>query len=204
MDRLILGFDRALRTLSGVASSRRPMPGADLSGELAGQERKHVAGLMRVNHSGEVCAQALYQGQAAMARSPELREVLLRAADEEVEHLDWTARRVRELGASTSRLDPFWFLGAFAIGAGFALLGDRWSLGFLEEAERQVVEHLEGHLAQLPAADQRTRAIIELMRDDEAGHADTAASFGAGDLPEVVKQLMRLAARVMTGAAYRI
>lgn len=204
MDRLILGIDRALRTLTGVACSLRPLPGADLPDRLADDSRRQVAALMRVNHSGEVCAQALYQGQALLARDPRIAGLLQTSADEETEHLAWTAARVSELGGRTSVFDPLWYFGAFAIGAGAAAFGDRWSLGFLRETEHQVVVHLEGHLARLPDADAKTRAIVEQMRDDEARHADLAEALGAAELPVTVRKLMQTSSRVMTAVAYYV
>lgn len=204
MDRLIIGFDRALRTLSGVATSTRPVPGGDLPGDIVGDQRRHVAALMRVNHSGEVCAQALYQGQALLARDDVVARAMRSSADEETDHLAWTAQRIAELGGRTSWLDPLWFAGAFLLGAGAAALGDRWSLGFLRETERQVVAHLTGHLAQIPDNDEKSRAIVAQMRDDEAQHAEVAKALGGGELPAAARRLMRLSARVMTGLAYRV
>lgn len=204
MDDLIIGFDRALRTLSGVASSARPVPGGDLPDMLADDERVHVAALMRVNHTGEVCAQALYQGQALMARDVEVVKALQASADEETEHLAWTSGRAAELGGRTSWLDPLWFIGAFAIGASAAALGDRWSLGFLRETERQVVDHLEGHLGQVPESDVKSRAILEQMREDEARHAVVAEEMGGAPLPFPLRTMMRLSSRVMTRVAYYI
>ena len=203
MDELILAFDRALRAVAGVAVSGRPIPGDELTCMLGDDERAESARLMRVNHSGEVCAQALYQGQAVFARDPEVRRALDHSANEEVEHLAWTGQRVAELGGATSRLDPLWYFGAFTIGAVASAAGDRWSLGFLRETERQVVEHLDGHLNRLPLADQKTRAIVDAMREDEARHADHAAALGAAELPVPVKLMMRAASRVMTTLSYR-
>ncbi len=205
MDNFILSFDRVLRTLAGVGDSARPVPGDGLVGEHPDRgERDRVAALMRVNHSGEVCAQALYQGQAVMARSPEVKAALGDSAREEVEHLAWTLTRIKELGGRTSVLDPFWFLGSFAIGAMAAACGDRWSLAFLEETERQVVRHLQGHLAQIPDHDQRTRAILEQMIADEDRHAALAKSIGAAQMPTILRELMRASSAVMTKTAYRI
>jgi 3-demethoxyubiquinol 3-hydroxylase len=201
MDRLILGFDRALRTLGGVMVAQREYPATSEDCLPAGQQRLSAA-LMRVNHSGEVCAQALYQGQALLARDQVSRGVLERAAAEEADHLDWTARRLVELGGRKSLLDPFWYAGAFSIGAAAAMIGDRVSLGFLSETERQVVVHLEGHLERLPVGDQRSRQIVVQMRDDEAAHADLADSLGAVALPMPVPLMMRAAAGVMTAVAY--
>jgi ubiquinone biosynthesis monooxygenase Coq7 len=159
---------------------------------------------MRVNHVGEVCAQALYQGQSLTARDPEARTTLERAAHEEEDHLAWSAERIRELGGRPSVLNPLWYGGSLVLGLGAGLLGDRWNLAFLAETERQVEEHLSGHLAKLPAADRRTRAVVEAMRSDEAKHRDTAVALGAAELPAPAKAAMRLAAKLMTTVAYRL
>src|SRR5262245_14321484 len=159
---------------------------------------------MRVNHVGEVCAQALYQGQALTARDATARDALARAAREEEDHLAWSAERIRELGGRPSLLNPLWYAGSLAMGAAAGALGDRWNLAFLAETERQVEEHLSGHLERLPASDERTRAVVEAMRADEARHRDTALGLGAAEFPQPVKQAMRLAARVMTTVAYRV
>lgn len=205
MDRLIAEFDRALRAVAGVVHAQRPSPAGPVpEGEASEQERSHAAALMRVNHVGEVCAQALYQGQALTARDERAREALEQAAREEEDHLAWSAERIRELGGRPSLLNPFWYAGAFAMGAAAGLLGDRWNLAFLAETERQVEEHLAGHLEDLPAADLRTRAVVEAMRVDEARHRQSALALGAAELPEPVKRAMRLASRVMTTVAYRV
>jgi len=205
LDRLIVGFDRGLRTVFASAHSLRPVPGATIEeAEMPAAERVLAASLMRVNHSGEVCAQALYQGQAMTARDSEARQALEQAAAEETEHLAWTEHRIEELGGRKSLLNPFWYAGSFAIGAAAGLLGDRWNLGFLAETERQVVTHLEGHLERLPAGDEKSRAIVEQMRDDEARHATSALQHGAAELPSPVKLAMRLSSRVMTGVAHWI
>lgn len=205
LDRLIIEFDRALRTLAAPASSVRPIPGVGAPETLHEDgERRHVVGLMRVNHCGEICAQALYQGQALTSRSPALKEEFRRAADEETEHLAWTEGRIAELGGRKSLLNPLWYLGALSIGVTAGVLGDRWNLGFLAETERQVEAHLEGHLRELPPSDERTRAIVDQMRLDEIGHAEMAVQNGAAELPSLVKRGMKMAARVMTGVAYRI
>lgn len=202
LDRLIVGFDRGLRTVFAPAHSLRPIPGEKIEeAEMPAAGRVLAASLMRVNHSGEVCAQALYQGQAMTARDSEARQALEQAAAEETEHLAWTERRIEELGGRKSLLNPFWYAGSFAIGAAAGLLGDRWNLGFLAETERQVVTHLEGHLERLPAGDEKSRAIVEQMRDDEARHATSALQHGAAELPSPVKLAMRLSSRVMTGVA---
>jgi ubiquinone biosynthesis monooxygenase Coq7 len=205
LDRFIAQFDRALRTVSGVAEASRPSPAQDVpEAELGERSRAHAAALMRVNHVGEVCAQALYQGQALTARDRHARETLERAAMEEEDHLAWSAERIRELGGRTSLLNPLWYGGAFAIGTIAGALGDRWNLGFLAETEHQVEEHLSGHLERLPAQDARTRAVVAAMRADEARHRDTAVRLGAAQLPAPVKRVMRLASGFMTRIAYRI
>jgi 3-demethoxyubiquinol 3-hydroxylase len=169
---------------------------------MAEAQRQHAAALMRVNHTGEVCAQALYQGQALTARSSRAQDALQRAAHEETEHLAWTAGRIEELGGRKSLLNPLWYAGSFALGAAAGLLGDRWNLGFLAETERQVVEHLDGHLQRLPVEDRRSRAIVEEMRLDESRHATTAHVHGAAELPLPARALMRVASSVMTRASY--
>jgi len=205
IDRLITGFDRALRTLCGPAVSLRPVPGENLPNpELSTAEKRHAAALMRVNHSGEVCAQALYQGQALTARDDAARKTLERAAAEETEHLSWTAQRISELGGRVSVLNPFFYAGSFAIGALSGFLGDKWNMGFLAETERQVEGHLDSHLEQLPAQDEKSRAIVAQMKEDEARHADTALALGAAELPEPVKQAMRISSRLMTVSTYRV
>jgi ubiquinone biosynthesis monooxygenase Coq7 len=205
IDRFIGEFDRALRAIAGVANAARVSPGEGKpEAELDEREREHVAGLMRVNHVGEVCAQALYQGQALTARDSHAREVLEHAAREEQDHLAWSADRIKELGGRPSLLNPFWYAGSLAIGAVAGALGDRWNLAFLAETERQVEEHLTGHLERLPASDQRTRAIVEAMRADEAKHRRTAVTLGAAELPSPVKAAMRLASKVMTSVAYKV
>lgn len=202
-DRLIAGFDRALRTLFAPALPVRPVPGADLPEAALGEtDRRHAAALMRVNHTGEICAQALYQGQAMTARDPRAREALQCAADEEMEHLAWTSQRVGELGGRLSVLNPLFYAGAFTMGALSGLRGDAWNLGFLAETERQVEGHLESHLDRLPGNDARSRAIVGAMKEDEARHADSARQLGAAELPAAVKQAMRLASKVMTGSTY--
>ena len=205
VDRLIAEVDRALRAVAGAAQAERPDPAANVAeGALSLEERAHSAALMRVNHVGEVCAQALYQGQAWTAREPRNREALERAAQEEIDHLAWSAARIRELGGRTSLLNPLWYAGALALGAGAGLLGDRWNLAFLAETERQVEAHLDGHLANLAPGDARTRRIVEAMRDDEARHRRTAVGLGAGELPAPLRSAMRAAAKLMTTVAYRL
>jgi ubiquinone biosynthesis monooxygenase Coq7 len=203
VDRLIAEFDHALRTVAGVARGSRPRPDTDLTeAELDAAERSHAAALMRVNHVGEVCAQALYQGQAFTARDPAARDALKQAAGEEQDHLAWCADRIEELGGRPSLLNPLWYGGALAMGLAAGALGDRWSLAFLAETERQVEEHLEGHLARLAPQDTRTRRIVEVMHAEEGRHRDTALSLGAAELPAPAKLAMRLAAGVMTRVAH--
>ena len=205
LDRLIGEFDRALRAVAGVAQASRPSPAERLPENPIGEEeRVHAAALMRVNHVGEVCAQALYQGQALTARDPATRQALDGAAREEEDHLAWSAERIRELNGRLSLLNPLWYAGSFAIGAAAGLLGDRWNFAFLAETERQVEEHLARHLEALPLEDERTRAVVEAMRADEARHRQTALGLGAAELPEPVRRAMRLASRVMTTVAYRV
>lgn len=206
LDQLITGFDAALRTLAARSThNREPYPAqqhADL--EMDTQQSKHAAGLMRVNHTGEVCAQALYQGQAAGANSDRVQRSMAQAADEEQDHLAWCQQRLNELNASPSLFNPLFYAGSFAIGAGAARVGDRWSLGFVAETERQVVRHLETHLEKLPNEDQRSRAIIEKMRDDELQHATRAVEEGAAELPAPVKAAMSATSRIMTTLSYRL
>lgn len=205
IDRAIQEFDRALRSVAGVAEAERPNPSSKVEeAPLSEGERALAAALMRVNHVGEICAQALYQGQALTARDPRARQELEQAAREEEDHLAWSAERIKELDGRPSLLNPVWYAGAFAIGAAAGALGDRWNLAFLAETERQVEEHLSGHLQRLPADDGRTRTLVDAMRTDEAKHRQTALRLGAQDLPAPVKLAMRLASRVMTTVAYRV
>lgn len=201
-DGVIAAVDNALRTLFAVAQSARPVPGESLPDTVLGDdERRLSACLMRVNHSGEVSAQALYQGQMAVARDQRVRSLLAQAGREESEHLAWTGRRLEELGGRKSLLNPLWYAGSFALGAVSGLLGDRWNLGFLAETERQVESHLHVHMERLPVRDQRSRAIVEAMKRDEARHAIAARRGGAEELPGLIKFGMRLASRVMTGGS---
>jgi ubiquinone biosynthesis monooxygenase Coq7 len=204
-DDLVVGFDRALRLMAGVQSSSRAVPGAHLEeSPLTPAERRHAAGLMRVNHTGEVCAQALYAAQAVLAREPRIRREFAKAAREEEEHLAWTQQRLDELGDRPSLLNPLWYAGSFAIGLAAGIAGDRSNLGFVVETERQVEEHLTTHMERLPAGDAKSRAIVEKMRDDEARHGAAARAAGAGELPFPVKGVMRVAADVMRLIAYRV
>jgi ubiquinone biosynthesis monooxygenase Coq7 len=205
LDELILEFDRALRAVAGVVQADRPSPAQRLQeSPISEDERAHAAALMRVNHVGEICAQALYQGQALTARDSGTREALQKAAREEEDHLAWSAERIRELGGRPSLLNPLWYAGSFAFGALAGALGDKWNLAFLAETERQVEEHLTGHLDALSPEDARTRAVVEAMRADEARHRESALELGAAELPEPVRLAMRLASRVMTTVAYRV
>jgi len=203
LDRLIGGFDRGLRTLLAPAQTVRPYPDAELADTaLSAAEKKHAAGLMRINHSGEICAQALYQGQALTARDPLVQRKLEQAAWEETEHLAWTAKRVNELGGHLSVLNPVWYGGSLALGALAGLLGDRWNLGFLAETERQVGGHLQAHLCELPAQDAKSRAIVEQMYRDEIGHAEMAQQLGAAELPPPIRMAMQLSSKILTRTAY--
>jgi len=210
MDRFLVSVDAALRTVAGNAHSARPYPAATSSAAagaddaLDASERRLSGALMRVNHVGEVCAQALYQAQAVTARDEALRRQMERAARDETDHLAWTEQRLRELGDRPSALNPLWYAGAFGIGLVAGRIGDSVSLGFVVETERQVEQHLAGHLERLPAADQRSRAIVEQMKDDERRHADDALAAGGAPLPSPVRALMRAAAKVMTSTAHYV
>ncbi|WP_434633868.1 2-polyprenyl-3-methyl-6-methoxy-1,4-benzoquinone monooxygenase [Chromobacterium sp. CV08] len=205
LDKLITELDKGLRTLCAPAHSARAHPDQDIAeAGLSAAEKKHALGLMRVNHCGEVCAQALYQGQALTARDASAREALRQAAQEEVEHLAWTERRIRELGGRPSLFNPLWYTGSLALGVAAGVFGDKWNLGFLQETERQVGAHLDSHLSALPEGDERSRAIVSQMRDDELQHAEMARELGAAELPGPLKAAMKLSARLMTGSSYRI
>ena len=198
-DRLLIPLDRALRTLFAPASSARPLPGEDLpEAELSDAQRRETAALMRINHVGEVCAQALYEGQALVAREPRVRDLLGRAGREETDHLAWTQHRLEELGGRRSVLEPLFYAGSFTLGAAAGLIGDRWNLGFLAETEGQVEQHLDGHLERLAQEDGRSRAILSQMKADEVGHAVNARREGGTDLPLPMRVAMRLASRIMT------
>jgi 3-demethoxyubiquinol 3-hydroxylase len=203
-DALIGALDMALRTLTSSAHASRPVPAGAVEGELTPEERELSGALMRVNHVGEICAQALYSAQALTARSPELVQHMQAAARDETDHLAWCERRLQALGARPSLLNPVWYAGAFAIGLAAGRLGDRQSLGFLVETERQVERHLDGHLQRLPSADTASRAVVEQMKVDESRHAETAEQAGAAPMPAPLSWLMRAAARVMTGTAHYI
>ena len=205
LDRVLQSIDNALATTLGTATAARASPGATQPHvDLTGDERRHAAGLMRVNHTGEVCAQALYVGQSVLARDEETRRYLLDAAREENDHLAWCAQRLDELDDRPSVLNPLWYAGAWTIGAVAAALSDRWSLGFVVETERQVEAHLGEHLDRLPAADARSRAVLTQMQIDEARHAAHARDRGGIELPPPVPALMAMASRVMKAVAYRV
>ncbi|MBX3675387.1 MAG: 2-polyprenyl-3-methyl-6-methoxy-1,4-benzoquinone monooxygenase [Rhodocyclaceae bacterium] len=203
MDRLILEFDKALRAVFAPGRSMRSMPGSDLPEvELTENDKRHVAALMRVNHCGEICAQALYQGQALASQDPDVCAVLRQAAEEESEHLAWTERRLSELGGRKSLLNPVWYAGSLFIGMLAGRAGETWSLGFLAETERQVEAHLWDHLQRLPRHDRKSWVLLEQMKTDEIGHATSAMQLGARELPEPVALAMRFASSVMTRTAY--
>ena len=206
IDRFIIEFDTALRSVVGGAHAHRPTPGSDIQSTalLDVKEREHAAGLMRVNHVGEVCAQALYQSQKLVARNPEIRQMLDHSGQEEMDHLAWCEARIQELGSHTSYLNPIWYAGSFAIGLAAGLAGDKWSLGFVAETEKQVENHLEDHLEKLPTEDQRSRAIVDQMRMDEIEHGQAAISAGGAVLPESIKKFMQVISKVMTTTAYKI
>ncbi len=205
VDNLVLGLDRALRTLSGAYSAQRPNPGADTAQlELDEAQRKHAAGLMRVNHTGEICAQALYEGQALTAKSDQARKTLLDAASEERDHLAWCRARLDELDGQPSLLAPLFYGASYAMGALTGLAGDKVSLGFVEATEDQVEAHLDRHLEELPAADHKSRAILDQMREDEAIHGEQALNQGGEVFPAAVKQVMSLISNIMTRTTYRI
>ncbi len=207
LDTFIVECDRALRAIVGVSPMRRPLPLPEEhrhSEVLTEEQKKHAAGLMRVNHVGEVCAQALYQSQKLTSRDPAIREKLHHAAIEEEDHLAWCAKRLEDLGSRPSLLNPLWYAGSFAIGTVAGLAGDKWSLGFVAETEHQVEKHLDSHLDELPANDYESRAIVKQMRDDEVAHGQMARDQGGQALPRPVQQLMANVAKIMTKTAYKI
>lgn len=205
LDRMLADAQNALETVAGSPRAMRPNPGTrEADVVLDETERRHAAGLMRINHVGEVCAQALYVGQASVARDPETRAHLLDAAQEETDHLAWCADRLRELDSRPSLLNPVWYAGSYAIGVLAGLRGDGWNLGFVVETERQVEAHLEEHLQTLPPADGRSRAVLTAMKEDEARHADQAEAAGARALPRPVPTLMATASKLMKAVAYRL
>lgn len=210
-DKAIIELDRALNNIFCRQQSSRDYPadtkGADRDNdvaELSADQKRLAAGLMRVNHAGEMAAQALYQGQSLTARDPMLVQKLRNASIEEADHLNWCRNRLEELGEAPSRLDPLWYAGSFAIGMAAGIAGDRWNLGFLAETEHQVVRHLDSHLERLPENDARSRAIVEQMNVDEQGHADLAEALGAAKLPQPIKQMMQLTSKVMTSLAEKV
>jgi ubiquinone biosynthesis monooxygenase Coq7 len=206
LDRLLSGINNALTTVAGPPTRvTRANPAGDLpESDLTSDEKSHAAGLMRVNHAGEVAAQGLYQGHAAASRDPSIGQQMNHAAEEEMDHLGWCEQRLDELGGRPSILGPVWYAGAFVLGAASGILGDRWSLGVVEETERQVSEHLTSHLGRLPESDARSRAIVLQMRDEEEAQGENARAAGASELPDSVKKLMRVTAKIMTGTAYRM
>jgi len=203
LDKLIIEFDKGLRTVFAAAQSVRPFPDREVpEASLSDQEKRHAAALMRINHTGEVCAQALYNGQALTARNPQIEAELRQASQEETEHLAWCEQRIHALGSHKSLFNPLWYTGSFAIGALAGALGDKWNLGFLAETERQVGRHIDHHLQELPAGDARSRAVLVQMAIDEAKHADTAVHHGGAPLPAPVKLAMQLTSRIMTKTTY--
>ena len=206
LDRLLASANNALRTVAAPAGRpARPNPAEHIiDADMDPREKAHAAGLMRVNHAGEVAAQGLYQGHAAVARDRSIEEQLQHAADEEFDHLAWCEQRINELGEGVSKLAPVWYAGAFAIGAASGMLGDKWSLGFVAETERQVETHLEEHIAQIPPADRKTHAILEQMKSDEIAHATKAVASGGAELPGPVKLVMKLTSKVMTRSVYHL
>jgi ubiquinone biosynthesis monooxygenase Coq7 len=206
LDRLLAGVNNALRTIAAPAGRpARNNPAAEIAeADLSDRQKSHAAGLMRVNHAGEIAAQGLYQGHATVARDADVEAQMQRAAAEEFDHLAWCEQRLAELGQKPSLLSPVWYTGAFLIGATSGVLGDKWSLGFIAETEKQVCAHLDSHLDRLPDDDARSRAIVAQMRDEEQEHGENAKNAGAAELPEAVRELMKLTARVMTSTAYRV
>ena len=205
-DQLIIELDKALKTLSGVVAVRRPVPEPEVlsANELTEQEKKHSASLMRVNHVGEICAQALYQAQRVTSSSAKTKEQLAKAAIEEEDHLHWCAQRIEELGSRPSLLNPLWYSGSFAIGLIAGLAGDAWNLGFVVETEKQVEQHLDSHLTSLPEGDFASRAIVKQMRIEEIEHGNMAKDAGAKELPDLVKKVMASTSKVMTKVAYHV
>jgi len=206
IDDLLMQVDTGLRTLFGKPNITERANPADTveEGELSEQEKELAGRLMRINHSGEVAAQGLYQGQALTAKLPEVKEKMERAAQEENDHLDWCEQRIKELGTHTSYLNPFWYAGSVAIGATAGLAGDKWSLGFVAETEHQVVRHLDRHLAQISELDNKSRAILEQMKEDEGHHATAAIDAGGAELPKPIKSFMSLTSKIMTKTTYRV
>ncbi|PPD54722.1 MAG: demethoxyubiquinone hydroxylase family protein [Methylotenera sp.] len=205
IDKLITTFDTGLRTVFAQANASRQRPDAQIEeSTLTETEKKQAAALMRINHVGEVCAQALYSGQALSSRNPQIVQSLQKAANEETDHLAWCEARINELGGRKSWLNPVWYAGSFALGAAAGALDDKWNLGFLAETEHQVSNHLQSHLTKLSDSDSKTRAIIGQMQQDEAEHALEAKELGASELPQPVKAGMKLASKIMTSTAYYV
>ncbi len=206
LDKLIIGFDSQISALAGANHSpNRPYPAESIpETRLNKDAQSKVEGYMRVNHAGEVSAQALYLGQALVAKDDSVKQAMQESAEEEVDHLHWCRRRLDELNSRTSYLDPVWYVGSFSIGAIAGLVGDKWSLGFIEETEKQVIDHLQSHLADLPEADKKTEAILHQMQKDEAEHRDKAANYGAAELPTPIKLLMGFTSKIMTKTSYWI
>ncbi len=203
LDKLIIEFDKGLKTLTASAHSVRPHPDENIQEtELSAEEKRHALGLMRVNHCGEVCAQALYNGQSLTAKNPQIVDALQQASKEETEHLAWCEKRIHALGGHTSFLNPLWYAGSFTLGVIAGAIGDKWNLGFLAETEHQVGAHLEKHLHEVPASDEKSRAILEQMKTDEAQHADTAIGLGGAELPAPIKAAMKQMSKVMTSTTY--
>lgn len=205
LDTVITEFDKGLRTVFAQAHTVRPHPDRTVvDAPLSENEKRHAAALMRINHTGEVCAQALYNGQAMTASNPATEAALRKASDEETEHLAWCEKRIHELGGHKSLLNPFWYVGSFALGAAAGALGDKWNLGFLAETEKQVGRHIESHLDRLPAQDAKSRAVLEQMKIDEAQHAAAAIAHGAAELPFPVRLAMKFSSKIMTKTTYWI
>lgn len=205
IDKLISEFDKGLRTVFATAQSSRPHPDqASSETVMSDAEKKHAIALMRINHSGEVCAQALYNGQALTAHNPQVAVALKQASKEETEHLAWCEKRIHDLGGRKSLLNPLWYAGSFALGAVAGAIGDKWSLGFLAETEHQVGGHLQGHLQKLPAQDEKSRAIVSQMYADETSHKNTALELGGAPLPAPVKLAMRMTSKLLTHTAYHL
>jgi ubiquinone biosynthesis monooxygenase Coq7 len=205
LDKLITTFDTGLRTVFAQANPGRQRPDANIEElTLSEVEKNQGAALMRINHVGEVCAQALYSGQAFTSRNPQVVQSLQKAADEEIDHLAWCEARINELGGRKSWLNPVWYIGSFTLGAAAGALNDKWNLGFLAETERQVANHLLGHLSKLSEKDIKTRTIVNQMQQDESAHAQEARDLGANDLPEPIKAGMKFASKIMTSTAYYV
>lgn len=205
IDQVINTFDGAMRTIFAEAKPRRARPDASIKEEvITDKQKQEVVALMRINHVGEVCAQALYSGQALTSRNPQIVSALQHAASEETDHLAWCESRIKELGGRKSFLNPVWYMGSFTLGAVAGAIGDKWNLGFLAETEKQVSAHLSSHLKTLPIEDLKTRSIIEQMQADEMSHAQEAVNLGAAELPVTIKKLMKISSKIMTSTAYYV